>query len=232
MKTPLSILLAFTLMVPPCGAANIAALLGGSPPAASAYLLEDNFETGSAPSGWTVSSGWTWNISSPTLQGSFCGRSQGFGTLTAWKAFTAQSTCYYYFLFQTADGTPSSAQFIAQLRNSSDAAVVSIVLNTDGTLSVRGAGAPGSTTVGTLSDNTNYHVWVSYTKGTGANAQASVGFSTNGVRPTSGNNYASLTNGNATTDAERAYINGLSGLNIAAYYDRVLVSSSVIGDNP
>lgn len=200
--------------------------------APSAYLLEENFPTGAAPSGWTISGAWTWNNVTPVMEGTYCAKSQDFGSVLAWKAFTAQSTAYAYFLFQTTDVTPSAAYFLAQLRDSGGTAQASVVVNATSELNIRASGAPGATTVTQLAINTLYHIWFSYTKGTGANASATVAFSTDGVRPTSGNQFASLTNGAATADVERMAILGAGGDNIPDYFDRVLVSASQIGDNP
>jgi len=62
-------------------------------------------------------------------------------------------------------------------------------------------GTANATTVATLSAGTLYYCWADYVKGSGANATAKVAFSTSKTRPTSGNNFASLSNGTSTGDA-------------------------------
>lgn len=83
-----------------------------------------------------------------------------------------------------------------------------------------------------MSLNTDYHVWLTYTAGTGANAVASVGFSTSGTRPTSGTFYAITSVGTATVNPDRVRI-GIGNSNTFDWVtDRILVDDVQISDNP
>ena len=96
-------------------------------------------------------------------------------------------------------------------------------------------GTESSNSVGTLSVNTTYHFWVNYLKGTGSNAKITAAFSTDGVRPTSGDNYVESTNGTATTNSARITLYGpytTSSQCFDALYDKVRIDDALIGDNP
>lgn len=199
-------------------------------PPASSYLVEENFETGSAPSGWTISGAWTWNNTSPVMQGTYTPKSQDFATPSAYIGFTAQGEVFCYTLYQTANA--GSAGGIHQFRDTGNNNICTISYLATGVVRVLWADFSANvSTVGTMSSNTTYHVWTRYKKGTGANAIASVGFSTDGTRPTSGNNYAELTAGAYTVDCDRVLMVGAND-NVARYFDRYLISSSVIGNSP
>jgi hypothetical protein len=83
-----------------------------------------------------------------------------------------------------------------------------------------------------MSTGTTYHVWVHYVKGSGSNAQSSVGFSTDGTRPTSGNKFTSYSNGTETADADNVRFMEEGGSNARAIIDKVRVDDATIGDNP
>lgn len=55
-------------------------------------------------------------------------------------------------------------------------------------------------TVATISQDVTYYVWIHCVKGTGANGVLSIAFSTDGSRPTSGTNFAQVSNGAVTVD--------------------------------
>ena len=200
---------------------------------ASGYLVEENFETGLAPSGWTTTSGWTWNNTSPVFQGTYSPRVNDFGAPHAYKAFTGQSEVFAYFVYRTADVTPSSdGRNLARFTDSSGNTQVFISQKSDGTVRLMWGDFAALDVTGALADNTWYHFWLRYKKGTGANAITSIGISTDGIRPTSGSYYKELLTGTFTTDAARVYIEGQNGMGVNTYFDRYLVSTSQIGDNP
>jgi len=87
-------------------------------------------------------------------------------------------------------------------------------------------GAVSATTVGTLSANTTYHIWMRFTKGTGANSVGSVAFSTDTTEPTSGNNFASFSTGAAITQVNTIVSTCSSQMTL--YYDNLLVDDAPI----
>lgn len=143
---------------------------------------------------------------------------------------TAQDEVYAYFRLRpiTID---TSFNFVIFSFNQGATIRGHLSVNTDKTLRV--SLNTVASTVGAVATNTTYHVWLHYKKGSGANAIMDVGFSTDGTRPTSGNNFAQITNGSNTQQISRIVCGRNAGVPIQEYiYDKVLVSSSVIGDNP
>lgn len=78
--------------------------------------------------------------------------------------------------------------------------------------------------------NTVYHVWLHYRKGTGANSFASLGFSTTGIEPTSGNQYVEIINGTSTSTLSGVMLTCNSA--VLLIIDKVIASTNQIGDNP
>lgn len=79
-----------------------------------------------------------------------------------------------------------------------------------------------------LADNTTYHVWISYHKGTGADAYVQLWVSANSTR---GAVDALIVNGTSTTDVAKIRLfNGLANQTI--FFDQVYVSNTEIVDVP
>jgi hypothetical protein len=97
-------------------------------------------------------------------------------------------------------------------------------------------GSATASTVSGVSADTDYNVWVHYKKGTGSNGEMSVGFSTGTTEPTSGDNYASLTNGTSTNQTDRWQWRNNTATTTRSYYfdsmivDDVIVDDAAIGD--
>lgn len=205
---------------------------------APTYLINQNFEGAGYDNGetWTESGAGTRDedYTGVVLSGSQSFRMVTSGAnLSTYTSFSANSTVYGYFLFRPVSNT--GAYRLCSIRDNaggSGNAVCYIIVNADGTVGVRAGSAGTVNTVGTVSNGTTYHVWLTYTKGTGANGFGSVAFSTDGIKPTSGNNYAEHTNGNATADGEKIMIGTDTAHTFEAVVDRVLVDDEPIGDNP
>jgi hypothetical protein len=93
-------------------------------------------------------------------------------------------------------------------------------------------GGPIADTIDALSVDTTYHVWFHYTKGTGADGVASVGFSTDGTRPTSGNKFAIVSDGFSTEDAEKIRVGPQGSVTVDIVFDTFRVDDAEIGSNP
>lgn len=98
-------------------------------------------------------------------------------------------------------------------------------------------GTANATTVATLSANTLIYVWGHYLKGSGANGVADVAWSTGKQRPTSGNNFASVSTGTSTQNQQQCgpYVSDVdfAGVVCGAIYDSVSLSTTgQIGDFP
>lgn len=203
---------------------------GGGP----TYLLEENFEnTGYDVAGWTEAlNGGTADEDYTTgpLQGS-----QSLRIVTAsgdqtfvYNAFSAGNERWFYFKVKPVAHTPSVMQLI-QIWNSSQVLIARVDLNSSGTVAIF-HGTASATTVGTMSNGTGYHVWAYFNN---SSDTANVAFSTDGTRPTSGDNFAQVTTGTSTTDAAEIAVGlfGFDGVN-EALFDRVLVDDEQIGNSP
>ena len=143
-----------------------------------------------------------------------------------YKDFTGGDERWAYFLFRPVSTTNNWTIF--SFWDSGFAEVCVITLQTANTLQAEHGGATGSSTVGTLSDGTTYHVWIHYNDTTDV---CDVGFSTDGVRPTSGDNFVSDTGGTVTTDAQKIVLGGgASDSSEIGIFDRVYVDDAQIGD--
>jgi hypothetical protein len=185
----------------------------------------------------TTSPAWTESLGGGTVDEDYTATvldgSQSFRILTAsdassyaYNSFTAGSERWVYFMFRPVSTPNSSNGEIIEIWNNGQSRIADLQLTSTGTIQVR-HGTATATTSGAMSDGTTYHVYFRYVSGSGANGVASVGFSTDGTRPTSGSNFASTSAGTATTDAE--YIApgwiGFSGV-IDLIFDKLQVGDS------
>jgi hypothetical protein len=204
------------------------------------YVFTENFETATTgyDSTWTMdSSAGTLNPVATTseldLEGFQCLTLTGTTPYVRWDHETAAyTTLYGYLLFRTS-AVPASGRAILQLTKASDDYVFKVALTSDGTVQVL-HGTNSATTVGTISANTTTHIWFYYKAGTGLNGEYSVGFSTNGTRATSGDNFASNTNGTslATDPVEFWWCGGAETQTVTYTYDKMRLAETQIGDNP
>lgn len=140
------------------------------------------------------------------------------------------SDCWAFFILRPVSLVAVGNAFFT-FRNSSGTVIYSIEWQASDVIRMR-CGTANQTTVGSLSAGTTYYCWCHYTKGTGANAFASFGFATTTTEPTSGNNYVSLTTGTPTTDVHDIQLGRIGNGTHELIWDRVIVNSSAIGDNP
>jgi hypothetical protein len=199
------------------------------------YLVKQDFEGAGYDNSetWTESGAGTidedYATSPAPLVGSQSLQLSGAAVINTYTTFAGQSTVDVYFKLHRVSGSNHRGM---SLRNSSGTAVFYLIIESGGALTARAGTAGGVSTVSTTSTGTTYDVWITWTKGTGANAVASVAFSTNGVRPLSGNAYAQHTTGNAATDAARIMLGSDLSSTFHLVFDKVRVDDVTIGDNP
>ena len=145
-----------------------------------------------------------------------------------WDLAAAQSELWMYFKFSDASLPMNSSQPICEMVSSGGVTQGGVYLRTASNFKVVNGTILSTETTGTVSASTTYHLWVHWKNdGTG-----DVGFSTDGVRPTSGNNYQTVTGGDGTSTVTRIYLRASDAALQTMIVDRFLVSTSVIGDNP
>lgn len=145
--------------------------------------------------------------------------------------FTAQDEVFLYCMFRPVIVPASSFKPIFLINQTSGGNFGHVALNSSGTLRI--ALNTVANTVDAMSANTTYHVFARYKKGTGANAIISVGFSTDGTRPTSGNKFAQITTGNTTLQCGKIALDLDSSVVSQTFiFDKVRVATTQIPDNP
>lgn len=197
-------------------------------------ILTENFETPTTgyENVWTPSGTVNPVFASPALEGTQSLQLNGTSAEAhILKSFSAASSVYLYFKFRVPNLPSDNTAFMILADAFFNNYLVRIFLQSSGNIFIICGGSVGGPSVGALSANTTYHFWLTYIKGTGANAIANVGFSTDGVRPTSGNNYVSVTDGSPTTDF--VYLQPTAG-NVGGtwtpIFDSVCLNTTQIGD--
>lgn len=195
------------------------------------FLINQGFEGTGFDNSETWSAG-SWNSDYTTSPAPLVGSQSAYasevaGTMSS-PSFTAQAEVWFYFRINFTTNAAANNTSFAEIR-AGGTTVFQLKHRTGNKLLVTCAGASTGDTVNTISNGTTYHIWCHYIKGTGANAVASVGFSSDGVRPIIGNGFQTTALGTATGDATLIRFNSGTGFDFVV--DKVRVSSSVIGDN-
>lgn len=144
--------------------------------------------------------------------------------------FTARGDCWMYIEYRPT--VIAVGDTIALYRNNSgNVTLVQIDVDATGHLRCDDGTLTSSYTTDAATTGTTWYIWLHYVKGTGANAQYSIGFSSDGTRTTAGNKFTSMANGVSTLDADQIRLSSESG-SCAWIGDRCLSSASIIPDNP
>lgn len=199
--------------------------------AASQYLIEDNLEyldASAATTGGWVQAGtptWAYATAPAPLQGSYSLQINASAD-AATHSFTAQSDVWAYYLFSTSNAANTSMR--VYFLDAADAAQAEASANSATYWRANsGGGTNANSTVGDVVTDTKYHIWLHYVKGTGANAILEIYASTDGIK---GTVKANRTSGTSTGDAAKIRLN--LSTSTLCIFDRVIVSSTEIGDNP
>jgi hypothetical protein len=193
---------------------------------------------------WVVSSGtpdYDYTTSPAPIEGTYSLFLSGLGNSAdtrVYRAFTAtggQPQEMYFTFILTEDGVTPGDFVIARITKDGSPLLCSVTLKGTKTLGVSAGGGTIQYTTGTVTEDTLTHVWVRYLPGSGTDALCTVAFSTDGTRPTSGDNYKESTNGTVTANGNRAelwgdYTSANSGNDII--FDKIFVDDATIGDNP
>ncbi len=205
--------------------------------APATYLLEENFEaTGyDNPASWTESAGNPDEDStSSPLQGSQSILYSGTNN-TVYATFTPQSTVYVYCLVRRMAQPTATNTGLFSLRSTDGAtgraslAVNFSTPNTEFKIATDGTFSSASATSQGASNDKIWHVWLKYA----ASGTCEVAMSETGTKPTAtGTGLVFLEKADTSGGtAGRLYLY-LSGADGGWKMDRVLISTSPIGDNP
>lgn len=198
------------------------------------FVVNDGFEGVGAPSGWSNISGTPdYDYTTTVLadaQSCFVG-TNGVACVAA-VSFTNMAEYWSYWLMRFVGSTPGGAANWHTTRPNgggtpshtcSLTAALKLSWNPGGS-----AIAPATAIV----IGTTYHVWLYYKAGTGADGLSNIGFSTDGVRPTSGGTYAQTTVHTGTNSVGRLDFGNQAATNsFDCIFDNVRVAATQIGDN-
>lgn len=215
------ILIAILMLLYPClsfaGTAQVRAMMGmwGGASSGVSYLLTEDFESTSAPSGWTNNLA-TFGVT-PALYGSYS------TTVTAAQyatsgAFTATGTIYASALLEIGTALPTSTVFLKLMNGSTE--ITGIRIRSTG--AVQGESTQSAT--GVVSVGTPIYIKIKSTKGTGSNAELKIWTSSTGGEGT-WTERVSVTTSTRTSDVDRVRIASASdGTNAVFKIDRLRVS--------
>ena len=187
------------------------------------YLLSEGFEgTGYENTGWTESGAPNENYTTTILEGTQslnCSGSQ-----YAYRTF--QNPTNFSLYFRVRWNTWKDYANIIYWDNASYGTAASIYADDNRIQIAHGNSASTGTTA--IAANVTYHVWVEWTKGTGANGTMKLFISSNGVKPATPE--ANVTNGNGAA-TQRIYV-GPTATGPNVIFDRLLIDDVPIGSNP
>ena len=206
-------------------------LVSGHPySTAATYVLEENFEGTGTPSGWSVTSGSVDFDATPPSSSPNGGEVLKFtnrNNVVEYSISTSRAL-YLYFQFYV-DSTGFSATEIVKLETGATGRAAALYLTADSTdnLLLRSGYNAEDAPVNDYSVDTWYHCWIYYNPATG---EQNLEFNTTGIRSGSGDGYVSRTISTTTNTINKLRIEGRRNAN--TYIDRVLISESIIGNNP
>ncbi len=205
-------------------------------PAATSYIVRQTFEGTGYDNGetWADTGGPDPDYTGVVLQGSQSWRlNQAGAAMYSSVVCTNNGTTHGYFILRPITRDAGSARRIAGVISENGGTVyLEIRVVNTGTMRIIHGGTTVST-VATVANGTTYHVWWTYTPGTGADGFASLAFSTSAAtKPLSGNNYVETTAGTATGQMGAFSIGNGLAVTQEHVFDSVLVDNAVIGESP
>ena len=206
------------------------------------YLVQQGFEGSGYDNGeiWTESASGTRDEDYTTspIEGSHSLRISGSAqSPSTYVSFTTLDTVYCYFRFRY-NAIDSSSRTIATIRDSSGNILATLAhVATTGALRITAQGGTGNSSTDSITAGAGneIHVWIEYVKGTGSDAIARAGWSTDGTKPTftAGAAKACVSNnGTVTAQAGRLMLGHTSNGVYDYVFDKVRVDDASIGNSP
>lgn len=212
-------------------AGSVSVVVGQPTAAASAYLLEQNFTTGSAPSGWTAASAYVrydYATSPAPLEGdySFVLNTVGTGSLYITSASFSAASGDVYIAYRYAQSTAANGDgsfvYVRDAANNNLCAVYHGIDDQIKGLNTGGGQVPNFIT---LTRDTAIYLKIHYVKGSGTNATVTYYTSSDGSTWTT---EGTSTNGTSTADAANLQFTSASASNNQLIFDQIRVSNSDI----
>lgn len=203
-------------------------LLLQNPSSAPSYIIEERFETPANSNSWTRFGTQTWfyDTAPAPLAGTNSVMFSG-ASAEAYTNFAGLSTVYGHYKIHITE--PLQSQYHFEL-SSNTAAMCQIRLTSFGAIQIKHNTVSINSNSGIVTSNTTYDIWFSWTKGDigVSNSTGWVKYSTDGIKPST--NAVTISNGDASNQVNRLYIQGWSGGNYI--HDDVLLDDEDIGSNP
>ena len=206
------------------------------PPAAggASYIISENFEGTGIPTGWGTGTGTPdYDYTTSPMEGAQGLRldASSADQSSVSPTNTAAAEVWIYYRLRV-DVLPASSREAVRLRNAGTS-IARVFITTSGQMQFR-HGTVSVSTVGVMAPATDYHCWLHYLAGSGANGVADWGFSTDGTEPTSGNNFGSTASGDATgsIDNFQFFADFASATGPIQVFDKFRYDDADIGSNP
>lgn len=181
-------------------------------------LVNERAESGVTGAGFVDSGSVNWNYTVTVLEGTKSIRCSASASTA--KTITPVSAGDCYFLMNHGV-LPASTASMGGFRAADTAPRAVLRVNPTGNVAVYCNGGDSAFTVDAMVTGVTYHCWITWL----ASGLCTVAFSTDGIKPTSGNKFASRTGGSGT-----AALITVAGS--ATTFDKILGSTSAIGSNP
>lgn len=194
---------------------------GGAGPT---YLVSEDFEGTGVPSGWTDTGSNNWDYS--TSPAPLVGSQSLQNSADCYVDFTGQSAVWVYFTYYCPSTIAATNPWVSlQTSGGVDVAYLRSLNSGD----LRGLAVTTLQTASAVETiNQQYHIWLHYVKGTGANAVFQMYIATTDTRP--GSPSVNISTGDATSDVARFR---LFKRNVnSTIFDKIRISTSEIGSSP
>lgn len=189
----------------------------------ASYLFHETFDaTGYDDTGWVETGTVDEDYTTVALEGT---QSLYIADATAYTLNSLSDSLaelYVHLMFRTSDASPASQTTIFSM-SSGTTNLFYLQLRTTGVLRLY----HGTTVVNgthTLSNDTAYHVWLYYKKGTGANGVATAWYGTDKDKPASAE--ISITNGNGVKEMKGFFFNNADAANMNIIFDQLVIDDA------
>lgn len=212
-------------------AADAGMVIGSGAVGGATLIFSENAEGTGTPSGWTNTSTPDWDYTGVVLAGAQSVQAAD-GERVHFDSGAAYGEVWLRFKFRIESGGDTGYRVFSFRNQTGDSEIAYFEIAAGGEARVvSGSGSASTVTSLTTSCGlSTCNVWLRYKKGTGANAEMSVAFSTTCTQPTSGDDFASLVNGSSTGDINRFQFRTGPGGTSVFLFDDLNADDAALGD--